>query len=65
MSTFPPQSPPVRRPQLIDPASTIPLRPGTPEHLARVRAWLLFNANVNAPAAHRLPSYEQLIVSAG
>ncbi|SEK73300.1 hypothetical protein [Nonomuraea pusilla] len=63
-SSFPPQAPPVRREQLIDPYTTIDLQQSTPAQQRRVQAWLLFNANTGAPAAFRMPSYHEAMLSA-
>ncbi|MEZ7129061.1 hypothetical protein ACBR40_27335 [Nonomuraea sp. AD125B] len=64
MSSFPPQTPPVRREQLANPYTTITLEPRTPEHLARVWVWLLYNAKTGDPAAYCLPSHQQAMLSA-
>ncbi|MCO6008515.1 cyanobactin biosynthesis system PatB/AcyB/McaB family protein [Actinoallomurus purpureus] len=61
---LPPQAPPVHRPALVDPASTVDLDPPTPEHLARVRAYLTYSANFNDPQAYTLPTYQQAMLSA-
>ncbi|MFF4779556.1 MULTISPECIES: hypothetical protein [Microtetraspora] len=60
----PPQAPPVRRPELIDPYTTLGLNAATREQRTRIRNLLTFNANVNDPAAFSRPSYEQAKLSA-
>ncbi|MEV7009910.1 cyanobactin biosynthesis system PatB/AcyB/McaB family protein [Streptosporangium sp. NPDC051022] len=62
--SFPPQAPPVRRPELVQPYTTVDLTPDTPEHLARVRAYLLYGANFNDPQTYTLPTYHQARLSA-
>ncbi|GAA2637861.1 hypothetical protein SMC26_23185 [Actinomadura fulvescens] len=64
MSLLPPQPPPVRRDLMIAPHTTISLQPRTPTHLSRARDRLLFNANINDPAAYNPPTYEQAKLSA-
>jgi cyanobactin biosynthesis protein (PatB/AcyB/McaB family) len=46
---LPPQSPPVRRPELIQPHRTIDVVHGTAEELVAMRVSLMHGANYNDP----------------
>jgi cyanobactin biosynthesis protein (PatB/AcyB/McaB family) len=60
---LPKQSPPVKRPDLIQPHETVDLIHGSVEELVNVRMHLLHGANYNDPAAFAYRSYEQLKTS--
>ncbi|NJP92880.1 cyanobactin biosynthesis system PatB/AcyB/McaB family protein [Nonomuraea sp. FMUSA5-5] len=60
----PPQVPPVRRDEPIDPYATVDLSAATPQERARLRAHLLFAANTGDPAAFNPYSHEQAKLSA-
>ncbi|MGN9846098.1 hypothetical protein ACTMTI_49085 [Nonomuraea sp. H19] len=60
----PPQAPPVRRDEPIDPYTTIDLTAATAQQQVRIRAHLLFSANTGDPAAFSPHSYEQAKLSA-
>ncbi|GAA3115353.1 hypothetical protein [Streptosporangium carneum] len=64
MSTFPPQAAPVRRPELVQPHTTVSLTPATPEHLARVHELLAYDTNFNERQAYTPPTYQEATLSA-
>jgi cyanobactin biosynthesis protein (PatB/AcyB/McaB family) len=59
----PPQAPPVRRPDLVQPHRTVDFTRGTIAQLVSVRIELMHGANFNDPAPFAFPSYERMKVS--
>jgi len=55
---LPPQSPPVRRPELIHPHRTVDLVHGTPEELVALRISLMHGANYNDPQYFSAPGMD-------
>ncbi len=62
---LPKQSPPVKRPDLIQPHETVDVIHGSAEELINIRIQLLYGANYNDPAGFQYRSYNQLITSGG
>ena len=62
---LPPQTPPVRRPDLVAPHTCVDLTHGTPGQLISIRMELMHGANFNDPPYWALPSYARLRLSAG
>lgn len=60
---LPRQSPPVKRPDLIQPHETVDVIHGSLEELVDVRMHLLHGANYNDPAGFQYRSYNQLKTS--
>jgi cyanobactin biosynthesis protein (PatB/AcyB/McaB family) len=57
---LPKQSPPIQRPELIQPHETVDVVNGSVEELVAIRMRLLHGANYNAPAAYQHRTYNQL-----
>jgi cyanobactin biosynthesis protein (PatB/AcyB/McaB family) len=53
---LPIQAKPVKRPELIQPHTTVDVKPGERERLASIRSRLLYEANYNDPPALRMPT---------
>lgn len=62
---FPNQTPPIRRPELIQPHRCVDVVRGTPEQLIAMRMRLTHGANINDPQRFAYPSYERMTTSAG
>jgi len=62
---LPKQSPPVKRPDLIQPHEAVDVIHGSVEQLVNIRMKLLHGANFNDPAAFEYRSYNQLKTSGG
>jgi cyanobactin biosynthesis protein (PatB/AcyB/McaB family) len=62
---LPKQSPPVKRPDLIQPHEAVDVVHGSVEELVNIRMKLLHGANFNAPAAFKYRTYNQLKTSGG
>lgn len=60
---LPKQSPPVKRPDLIQPHEAVDVVHGDVEALVNVRMKLLHGANFNDPAAFHYRTYNQLKTS--
>jgi cyanobactin biosynthesis protein (PatB/AcyB/McaB family) len=60
---LPKQSPPVRRPELVDPHRTVDVARGTPEQLIAMRMRLMHGANFNDPAPFAFPGYVRMKLS--
>ena len=60
---LPKQSPPVKRPDLIQPHEAVDVVHGSVEDLVHVRMKLLHGANYNDPAGFQYRSYNQLKTS--
>ena len=56
-------SPPIKRPDLIQPSLAVDVEHGRPEDLVNIRIDLLHGANYNDPAAYRYPGYDRVRVS--
>lgn len=63
--TLPKQSPPIKRPDLIQPHETVDVVNGSVEDLVAMQIRLLHGANYNAPAAFQYRTYNQLKASHG
>jgi cyanobactin biosynthesis protein (PatB/AcyB/McaB family) len=63
MAHTPKQSPPVRRPELVEPHKSVDVIHGTHAQLYRIRMRLLHGANYNDPPALRAPSYAMVMRS--
>lgn len=57
---LPKQSPPVKRPDLIQPSETVDMVHGSVEELVSIRIDLLHGANYNDPQAYEYRTYNQL-----
>lgn len=62
-SLLPRQAPPVRRPDLVEPHTTVDLVHGEADEIADVLIDLLLGANYNDPPAWSPPSYARMQVS--
>lgn len=62
---LPKQSPPVKRPDLIQPHEAVDVVHGSVEDLVNIRIKLLHGANYNDPVGFQYRSYNQLKTSAG
>ena len=62
---LPKQSPPVKRPDLIQPHEAVDVIHGSVEQLVNIRMKLLHGANFNDPAAFEYRTYNQLKTSGG
>ncbi|WP_219463506.1 cyanobactin biosynthesis system PatB/AcyB/McaB family protein [Nonomuraea rhizosphaerae] len=62
--SFPIQAPPVRRPTLVIPHTTVGIQGDSPRDEVRRRALLWYGANYNDPAAFSMSTYQELRVSA-
>ncbi|WP_375471022.1 cyanobactin biosynthesis system PatB/AcyB/McaB family protein [uncultured Nostoc sp.] len=60
---LPKQSPPVKRPDLIQPHEAVDVVHGSVEELVNIRIKLLHGANFNDPAGFGYRSYNQLKTS--
>ena len=61
--TLPKQTPPVKRPHFLQPATCVDVEHGSVESLVSIRMKLLHGANYNDPAAYALRSYNQVMHS--
>jgi len=61
---MPKQSPPVLRPEVIQPHRTVDVVNGTPEQLILIRIKLLTGANYNDPQHVMLAGFDRLRLSA-
>ncbi len=57
---LPPQSAPVKRPELVRPHECVDVVHGTPEQLVAVRLQLMHGANFNDPPPWALGSYQTM-----
>ena len=62
---LPKQSPPVKRPDLIQPHEAVDVIDGSVEELVNIRIKLLQGGNFNDPAAFEYRTYNQLKTSGG
>jgi cyanobactin biosynthesis protein (PatB/AcyB/McaB family) len=60
---LPPQAPPVRRPEPVQPHDTIDVVRGTGDQLIARRIEIMHGANFNDPPAFELPVYDRMMVS--
>lgn len=61
--TLPKQSPPVKRPHFIQPATCVDVETGSADSLVHIRMDLLHGANYNDPAVFAQRSYNQVMHS--
>ena len=61
--TLPKQTPPVKRPHFLQPATCVDVENGSAESLVSIRMKLLHGANYHDPAAYALRSYNQVMHS--
>jgi cyanobactin biosynthesis protein (PatB/AcyB/McaB family) len=61
---LPAQSPPVRRPEVVQPHRVVEVVRGTPDELIAMRMRLMHGANFNDPQAFAVPTVERMRLSA-